>query len=32
MSDTPDGLAQDIETKLKALEFDFNFDSKIKSV
>ena len=30
MSDTPDGLTQDIESKLKALELDFDLDSKIK--
>ena len=32
MSDTPDGSAKDkdIESKLKALELDFDLDSKIK--
>ena len=30
MSETPDGFAQDIESKLKAIELDFNLDSKIK--
>ena len=32
MSDTPDGSAQDIESKLKALELDFDLDSKIKQI
>ena len=32
ISDTPDGSAQDIESKLKALELDFDLDSKIKQI
>ena len=32
MSETPDGSAQDIESKLKALELDFDLDLKIKQV
>ena len=30
MSETPDGSTQDIESKLKALELDFDLDLKIK--
>ena len=30
MSETQDGSAQNIESKLKALELDFDLDSKIK--
>ena len=32
MADTPDGSAQDIESKLKELELDFDLDSKIKQI
>ena len=32
MSETPDGSTQDIESKLKALELDFDLDSKIKLI
>ena len=32
MSDTPDGSAQNIESKLKSLELDFDLDSKIKQI
>ena len=32
MSETPDGSAQNIESKLKALELDFDLDSKIKQI